>query len=372
IRAFFDLVIGMKDVISLGVGEPDFVTPWNVREAAVYSLGKGYTSYTSNAGLLELRDEIARFLSLHRGISNDPKSQILVTVGVSEGIDLAMRALLNPGDEVIIPEPAFVAYAPMVTLAGGTPVILDTWTVPGFKVTPAALEKAVTKRTKALLLNYPSNPTGTSYTRGELLGIAGVVKKHDLLMITDEVYDLLSYDLPHVATPSLPGMHERTLYLNGFSKGFAMTGFRLGYACGPAPLIAAMTKVHQYTLMCASITAQMAGIEALRHGLKDAKAMAREYDRRRRMFVKGLNEAGLECHMPGGAFYAFPSVRKTGVDGMTFARRLLETERVAVVPGTAFGKGGKDYVRMAYASSYDDLKEALVRMARFIKSLRNG
>jgi len=365
IRAFFDLVLAMDDVISLGVGEPDFVTPWHIRETAVFALEKGYTSYTSNSGLPELISQISAYIDKQYGVTYDTASEILVTVGVSEAMDLVMRAIINPGDEVIVPEPCYVSYAPTVKLAGGTAVTLDTWDAPGFKVTPNALRSLVTSRTRAVVLNYPANPTGTSYNRDELLALADVVKEHDILLISDEIYDHLSYDAPHVAMPSLPGMKERTVYLNGFSKAYAMTGFRLGYACGPAAVIAAMTKIHQYTILCAPIVSQMAAIEALKNGMDEVTQMAREYNRRRRLLVAGLNKCGLKCHMPRGAFYAFPSVASTGLDGMTFATRLLEEERVAVVPGSAFGGKGDAFVRMAYAASIKDIQEALARIERF-------
>jgi len=369
IRAFFDLVMAMVDVVSLGVGEPDFVTPWHIREMSVFALEKGYTSYTSNRGLPELLRAVAEFVETSYGLRYDPKAEILVTVGVSEAIDLAMRALLEPGDEVIVVEPCYVSYVPTVLLAGGTPVVVDSWDSPGFKLTPGALRAAITPRTRALLLNYPGNPTGASYTRDELLALATVVREHDLLVITDEVYDALSYDCPHTAFASLPDMRARTIYLNGFSKAFAMTGFRLGYACGPEPVIAAMTKIHQYTILCAPIVSQMAAVEALRNGLPDVREMVAEYKQRRQFFVKGLNQCGLTCHMPEGAFYAFPACAGTGLDAMTFATRLLEEERVAVVPGTAFGARGTHHLRMAYAASHENLACALERIAAFINRL---
>jgi aminotransferase len=367
IRAFFDLVLGMEDVISLGVGEPDFVTPWRVREQAIFAIEKGYTSYTSNKGLRELRAQIAAFVERQYGVGYDIEDEILVTVGVSEAMDLAMRAILNPGDEVIIHDPCYVSYAPTVTLAGGVPVLIDTWAAPGFKVTPAMLRAAITPRTRAVLLNYPANPTGASYTRAELAALAAVLIEHDLLLLSDEIYDALSYEAAHVAMPSLPGMRDRTIYFNGFSKGHAMTGFRLGYVCGPAPLVAAMTKIHQYTILCAPIVSQMAAIEALRHGMPDVFDMVGEYNQRRRFIVHALNEAGLDCHMPHGAFYVLPSVRRTGMDGMTFATQLLQEQRVAVVPGTAFGAAGTQHVRIAYAASLAKLKEAMARIACFIR-----
>lgn len=366
IRAFFDLVMSMDDVISLGVGEPDFVTPWRIREASIFAIEKGYTSYTSNRGMPELLREISAFLARTYDLHYDPFRHIIVTVGVSEGMDLAMRAIINPGDEIIVPEPAYVSYAPTVALAGGTPVALPTWDVPGFKITPEALEQRITPRTRAVVINYPANPTGTSYSRAELEDLAHVIRKHDLLLLSDEVYDQLSYDAPHVPIATLPGMYERTVYFNGFSKAYAMTGYRLGYACGPELIIAAMIKIHQYTMLCAPIMSQMAAIEALRNASADVREMVAEYNRRRRFIVHALNQAGLSCHLPEGAFYAFPSIAATGMDGTTFATRLLQEERVAVVPGRAFGPGGTQFVRLAYAASFSNLQEAARRIARFV------
>ncbi len=372
IRAFFDLVLGMKDVISLGVGEPDFVTPWNIREYALYALEQGYTSYTSNKGMPELRKDIVRFLQGRYGLEYDWDNEMLVTVGVSEAMDLAFRAVLNPGEKVLVHEPCFVAYAPLVTLAGGVPVPVGTAPGEGFKVTPKILEKAWGKGVKAMILNYPCNPTGTSYTRQELLAIAQFAKKRDLLVVSDEVYDELTYDFEHTPLATLPGMKERVIYLNGFSKAYAMTGFRLGWAAGPAPILAAMTKIHQYTIMCAPITSQMAGREAIRNGAKEVQAMKREYDRRRHFIVASLNEMGMHCHMPQGAFYAFPSIKELnlGMSSMDFAKDLLEKEKVALVPGNAFGSACADHIRISYASSYDNLREAVVRMKRYLERRR--
>ena len=369
IRAFFDLVLGMDDVISLGVGEPDFVTPWHICEAAIFALEKGRTSYTSNRGLKELLEQIAVYVKKERNINYNPENEILVTVGVSEAMDLVMRAILDRGDEVIIPEPCYVSYTPTVKLAGGEAVILPTWDLPGFKVTAESIEKRITPKTRAIVLNYPSNPTGASYNKKELEEIAAVVKKNDVLLISDEIYDHLSYDMTHVAMPSLNDMKERTIYLNGFSKGYAMTGFRIGYACGPEKIISAMTKIHQYTMLCAPILSQFAAIEALKNGLSEAKKMTKEYNRRRRMLVAGLNDCGLICHMPDGAFYAFASVKTTGMTGLDFATKLLRQENVAVVPGEAFGIGGENYIRLAYAASLSDIEEALRRIKRFIKKV---
>ena len=370
IRAFFDLVLGMKDVISLGVGEPDFVTPWNIREHAIYSLEQGYSSYTSNKGLAELRKDIVKFLKWRYELTYDWDEEMLITVGVSEGMDLAFRAILNPGEKVLVHEPCFVAYAPLVKLAGGVPVPLVTRAEEGFKVTPKNLEKAYEKGVKVMVLNYPCNPTGTSYTRQELLAIAKFAKKHDLLVISDEVYDELSYDFEHTPMASLPGMKERVIYLNGFSKAYAMTGFRLGWVAGPAQILAAMTKVHQYTIMCAPITSQMAAREAIRNGAKDVQLMKREYNRRRNFIVASLNELGMECHMPQGAFYAFPSIKPLGMSSLDFAKDLLEQEKVALVPGHAFGSACGDHVRISYASSYDNLREAVARMKRYLERRR--
>ena len=370
IRAFFDLVLGMKDVISLGVGEPDFITPWNIREHAIYALEQGYTSYTSNKGMAELRKDIVKFLDWRYGLAYDWDSEMLVTVGASEGMDLAFRAILNPGERVLVHEPCFVAYAPLVRLAGGEPVAVVTTEEEGFKVTPRKLEAALQKGTKAMILNYPCNPTGVSYTREELLGIAAFAKKHDLLVISDEIYDELTYDFEHTPLATLPGMKERVIYLNGFSKAYAMTGFRLGWVSGPQKILAAMTKIHQYTIMCAPITSQMAAREAIRNGMKDVQAMKREYNRRRNFIVASLNEAGLACHMPEGAFYAFPSIKGLGMSSMDFARDLLDKEKVALVPGNAFGSHCADHVRISYASSYDNLREAVVRIKRYLEARR--
>ena len=369
IRAFFDLVLGMKDVISLGVGEPDFVAPWHIREKAISSLEQGYTSYTSNKGMPELRRGIAQFLGDRYGLSYDPEEEILITVGVSEGLDLVMRALLNPGDKVLVPDPVYVSYQPVVELAGGEAVILKTNIQNSFKITPQELAEACRKEVKALMINYPCNPTGASYTKEELEALAKVIKKHDLLVVSDEIYDELTYDFDHTPLASLPGMKERVVYLNGFSKGYAMTGFRIGWACGPEKIIAAMTKIHQYTMLCASITGQIAAIEALKNGFKSVQMMKEEYKRRRRYIVNALNEAGLKCHMPQGAFYVFPSIEKTGKTAMEFAQDLLREEKVALVPGAAFGPSWGNHVRISYASSYENLKEAIARISRYLKSI---
>lgn len=367
IRAFFDLVLGMKDVISLGVGEPDFVTPWHVRERAIQSLESGFTSYTSNKGMVELRREITNSLKNKYGISYDPEEETLITVGVSEALDLAMRAILNPGDKILIPEPSYVAYGPVVELAGGKPIFLSTTLETQFKVTPAQIDKAVTRGVRGILLGYPSNPTGASYTKKELEALARVIKKHDLIVISDELYDELTYDFKHTPLATLPGMKDRVIYLNGFSKTYAMTGFRIGYVCGPQDLVGAMTKIHQYTILCASITGQMAAIEALKSGHKDIEMMKKEYHRRRDFMVEALNKIGLKCHNPQGAFYVFPSIQSTGESSMDFAKNLLKEQKVALVPGVAFGRCCKDHVRISYASSFENLQEAVKRIEKYLQ-----
>lgn len=369
IRRFFDVVAQMDDVISLGVGEPDFGTAWRVREAAIYGLERGRTTYTANHGLLELRQAVTASLRGRYGLAYDPAAEVLITVGVSEGLDLALRALLDPGDEVIVPQPWYVAYPPCVALAGGIPVPLPTRAEDGFVPRPEAVAALVGPRTRALLINYPNNPTGAAPTRDQLLGLAEVVERHDLVVISDEIYDRLSYEREHVAFASLPGMRQRTLLLNGFSKTYGMTGWRVGYAAGPAELVAAMTKIHQYTALCAGRSAQEAAIEALRVPEREVRAMVDDYDARRRLIVAGLNRIGLPCHLPAGAFYAFPSIAPTGLTATEFAERLLHEARVAVVPGDAFGEGGANHVRCAYACSIEQLDEALDRIDRFVSQL---
>jgi len=368
IRVFFDLVIGMKDVISLGVGEPDFVTPWNVREAGIYALEQGYTSYTSNKGMLELRQDISRYLKHRYGLDYDYEEEILVTVGVSEAVDLALRTIVDQGDKVLIPEPYYVSYGPNVTLCGGKPVFIKTYPENGFKITARDIDKHCDKKTKAIILNYPNNPTGASYKKNELRQIAKSVLKHNLIMIADEIYCDLTYDFDHTPFPGLPRMKDRTVYLNGFSKAFAMTGWRIGYACAPKEIIYSMTKIHQYTMMCVPIVSQIAAREALKNGERSVQGMKREYKRRREFVISELNDMGLSCHKPEGAFYAFPSINGTGLKSMEFAKRLLETERVAVIPGTAFGREG--YLRISYASSMENLKEAFSRMRRFLSKVK--
>ena len=370
IRVFFDLVLGMKDVISLGVGEPDFVTPWNIREAAIFGLEEGYTSYTSNKGMAELRQEISRYLKHTYGLDYDPEDEILVTVGVSEGVDLALRAIVEPGTKVLIPEPCYVSYGPNVTLCGGTPVFMETHPENGYRISAKDIDRRVDAKTKVLFINYPANPTGASYTRTDLRKIAEAAARHNLTVITDEIYGDLTYDYDHTAFPGIAGMKERTVYLNGFSKAFAMTGWRIGYACGPREAIAAMTKIHQYTMMCVPIISQIAAREALKNSERSVQEMKREYRRRREFIVTRLNEIGLSCHRPEGAFYAFPSIKKFGLSSLDFSKELLRREKVAVVPGTAFGPCGEGFLRLSYASHMDKLKEAMERMERFLKTLK--
>ena len=369
IRRFFDLVAEMDDVISLGVGEPDFVTPWPIREAAIRSLEAGVTNYTSNYGLLELRQEIAKKTIERTGATYDPAREILVTVGVSEALDTAFRALLDPGDEVLVPEPCYVSYVPCVHFAGGRAVAVPTRAATGFRVQADEMESRITPRTKAVLLSFPSNPTGATMDREGLQALVDIARKHDLYILSDEIYDRLAYDAPHISVASLPGARERTILLNGFSKAYAMTGWRIGYACAPAPVIEMMMKIHQYTMLCAPITAQIAAIEALRHAEADTREMAADYDRRRRLFVGGLNALGLDCPLPGGAFYAFPSVARTGLSAEVFAERLLREQRVLVVPGPVFGEGGVGHVRCCYATATEKLEEALRRIAALLATL---
>ncbi len=369
IRKFFDLVAEMDDVISLGVGEPDFVTPWHIREACIYSLEKGFTSYTSNFGLLELRELISKSIRNDYNVDYNPRSEILVTTGVSEAADLAFRAIINPGDEVIIPEPCYVSYKPSVFLAGGEPVAVPTYQENEFRVTADQIEKSITKKTKALVLSYPNNPTGAVMRKNDLEEIANVVNENDLVVISDEVYGKLTYEGNHTCLSSVSGMRERSIILNGFSKSHAMTGLRLGYATGSEELIGAMTKIHQYAMLCAPITAQMGAIEALKNGDGEMKKMVREYDRRRRLIVSGLNRLGLDCFEPKGAFYAFPSIKSTGMTSEEFAGRLLKEQKVAVVPGDVFGECGAGYLRCSYATSREELVEALARIEAFIEKL---
>ncbi len=369
IRKFFDIAAQMDDVISLGVGEPDFVTPWPIREACVYGLEQGYTSYTANRGLMELRQEIAAMYATRYHVDYTPETDILVTVGVSEAMDLALRAILEPGDEVLIPEPCYVSYAACTTLAGGVAVPVPAKRENEFRITPEELEEHVTDRTKVLLIGYPNNPTGAIMTRADLEKIADFAEKYDLIVISDEIYGALTYGgEEHVCFAALPRMQERTILLNGFSKAYAMTGWRIGYALGNPTILAAMTKIHQYTMLCAPITAQMGAMEALRHGEKARKKMLSEYDRRRRLIYDGFTKMGLDCFEPKGAFYIFPDITSTGYTSDEFAEALLQAEHVALVPGTAFGACGEGHVRCSYATSIDQISEALARIENFIKN----
>ena len=370
IRKFFDVVSEMPDAISLGVGEPDFDTPWHVREEGIYSLERGRTFYTSNAGLMELRTAISRYLYKKLDLHYDPKTEIVVTVGGSEGIDLALRAMLNPGDEVILPEPAYVSYAPCVTLAGGNTVTINLQEKNRFKLTAEELLDAITDRTKILILSYPNNPTGAIMTREDLEPIARIVQEKDIFVISDEIYSELTYGKNHVSIASLPGMQERTVVINGFSKAFAMTGWRLGYAAGPELIMEQMIKIHQFAIMAAPTTSQYAGVEALANGEDDVQEMRTSYNQRRRFVLDQFKQMGLQCFEPEGAFYMFPSISEFGMSSDEFATRFLEEEKVAVVPGTAFGECGEGFLRVSYAYSLEELKEALGRMAEFVRRLR--
>ena len=370
IRDFFELVIGREDVISLGVGEPDFETPWNIREAAIYSLEKGKTSYTSNLGLETLRNSISRYVSDFFRVDYDAKTEVLVTVGVSEAMDLALRALCNPGDEVIYHEPCYVSYSPSISMAHAQPVVVETKKEHGFAVQADDIRKAITPKSKVLILNYPTNPTGAIATPEELAEIAKVAVEHDLIVLADEIYSELTYEGdPGLSIIQMPGMRERTILLHGFSKAFAMTGFRMGYACAPPALIDAMMKIHQYGMLCAPITSQYAAIEALENGSEAVNNMKADYERRRNYMVKRLNEMGLDCHSPGGAFYVFPDITRYGLSSHEFAVRLLEEEDVAAVPGTAFGECGEGFLRCCYATAFDKLEIAMDRMERFVGRL---
>lgn len=371
IRDFFELVNTMDDVISLGIGEPDFVTPWTIRESSIYSMERGHTSYTSNLGLLSLRKAICKYVAENYRAEYDPVRECIVTVGVSEALDLVIRAITNPGDEIIYNEPCYVSYCSEIKMAHGVPVPVATYEKNNFALDPADLEKAITPKTKAILLNFPCNPTGATLNMDQLEKIAEIALKHDLLVLTDLIYSELTYSgniLPAIS--SLPGMKERTVFLHGFSKAFAMTGFRVGYACGPFEIIDAMMKIHQYSMLCAPINAQEAAEEALCDGKRDMEAMRREYMNRRNVIVKGFNRMGLPCFMPEGAFYAFPNITSTGLSSTEFAKRLLMEHRVAVVPGCAFGKSGEGYVRCSYATSMEGIREALKRMEAFMKDLK--
>lgn len=367
IRAFFDLSAGNQDIISLGVGEPDFVTPEHIRKACIEALNKGVTGYTSNAGLPELREEIAGYLQKNFNLRYDPMSEVLVTVGSSEALDLALRAFTAPGDEILLPTPNYIAYSPIASLNGGKVVEVEVKAENGFKLSADSLRQAITPRSKLLMLNYPNNPTGAVMTYEDWQPIADIVKEHDLLVISDEVYAELTYDRKHVSIASLPEMQDRTILLSGFSKAFAMTGWRIGYACGHHELLAAMLKIHQYTAMCAPVLGQIAALESLRHGLDAMNEMRESYRQRRELLVDGFRSIGIPCHVPEGAFYAFPSIAHTGLDSETFALQLLKEAGVATVPGHVFGAGGEGHIRCSYSVSTDNLLQALERMESFMK-----
>jgi aminotransferase len=369
IRRFFDLAASMEGVISLGVGEPDFVTPWRVREACISALERGYTAYTSNAGLLELRKEIHKYLEERFSVSYHPETEILVTVGASEAIDIALRAILNPGDEVLVVEPCYVSYEPVIRLAGGVPVFLPTRAENQFKLTAEELEASITARTKAIIFCYPNNPTGSTMTAEEWRKLLPIIDKHDLLVLSDEIYAELTYDGRHESIAALPGMKDRTILISGFSKAFAMTGWRLGYVCAPPDLLAGMLKIHQYTMLCAPVMAQMAALEALRHGRSEVDRMVESYKQRRNYVVHEFQQMNLSCHEPAGAFYAFPSIKSTGLTASAFAERLLMEEKVAVVPGDVFGNSGQGHIRCSYAASLEQLQKALERIHRFVQRL---
>lgn len=371
IRKFFDLVSEMKDAISLGVGEPDFDTPWRIREEGIFSLERGRTFYTSNAGLKELKVEISKYLNRKIDVEYNPDHEVIVTVGGSEGIDIAFRSMLDPGDEVLIPQPSYVSYLPCAILADAVPVIIELQHENEFKLTAEEVEAAITPKTKILVLPFPNNPTGSIMTKEDLEAIADVVKKHDLFVLSDEIYSELSYQGGHVSIASLPGMKERTIVINGFSKGFAMTGWRLGYACGPAAIIEQMLKIHQYAIMCAPTNSQYAAIEGLRNCDEEVKQMREAYNQRRRFLVHEFRRMKLECFEPFGAFYIFPNIKEFKMTSEEFAERFLKEEKVAVVPGTAFGACGEGFLRISYAYSLEDLKEAVTRLGRFIDRLRN-
>ncbi|SDN70282.1 aminotransferase [Acetanaerobacterium elongatum] len=369
IRKFFDIANEMDNVISLGVGEPDFQTPWTIRDAAILSLERGQTRYTSNWGLMELRKEIANYLKRRFDISYDPKNEIVVTVGGSEGIDICIRALLNEGDEVLIPEPCFVCYDPIVSLCGGVPVPVPTKAEDNFRLTPEALKARITPKTKLLILPYPNNPTGAVMRREHLEAIAEVIRGTDIMVLSDEIYSELTYSSSHVSIASLEGMWERTIVINGFSKSYSMTGWRLGYACGPEPILHQMIKIHQFAIMCAPSTSQYAAIEALRHCDPQIRMMVEDYDMRRRLTADGFNRIGLSCFEPEGAFYVFPCIKSTGLSSEEFCEKLLFSKRVAVVPGNAFGASGEGYIRVSYSYSVEHIIEAIKRIEEFINTL---
>lgn len=371
IRKFFDIVSEMPEAISLGVGEPDFDTPWHVRDEGIYSLERGRTFYTSNSGLMELRTEICRYTKSHYGVSYDPSSEVLITVGGSEAIDIGLRAMLEEGEEVIIPEPSYVSYLPCTIMAGGVPVELSLKEENEFRLTEEELREAITPKTKILILPFPNNPTGAIMERKDLEGIAKLCTEHDIFVISDEIYAALTYKDDHVSIASLPGMKERTIMINGFSKAYAMTGWRLGYACGPKNILQQMTKIHQYCIMCAPTTSQYAAVEALRHGDRDVEDMRQAYNERRRFLLHEFRRMGLKCFEPYGAFYVFPSIKEFGMSSDEFCTELLKAKKVAVVPGTAFGECGEGFVRISYAYSIENLKEAIGRIEDYITELRN-
>lgn len=370
IRKFFDIVHEMKDAISLGVGEPDFDTPWHIRDEGIYSLEKGKTIYTSNSGLLQLRQEISKYLERKYNVSYDPTTEMLITVGGSEGIDVGLRAMLNPGDEVLIPQPSYVSYEPCTIIAGGKPVIIELKAENEFRLTEKELRDAITDKTRVLILPFPNNPTGAIMEESDLVAIAKVCVEKDIFVMSDEIYAELTYKGKHVSIASLPGMKERTILINGFSKAYAMTGWRLGYACGPKEVISQMTKVHQFCIMCAPTTSQYAAIEAIKNGDDDIAKMRDAYDQRRRFLLDAFKKMGLECFEPYGAFYVFPCIKEFGMTSDEFATRFLEEEKVAAVPGTAFGDCGEGFLRISYAYSLDHLKIAMERLARFVEKLR--
>jgi aminotransferase len=370
IRKFFDIVNEMDDVISLGVGEPDFVTPWNVREAGIYSLEKGHTHYSSNAGFIELREEISKYLNRKFNLTYNPQDEIIVTVGGSEGIDIALRALVGPGDEVIIPEPSFVAYKGCTAFTGATPKVINLKAENDFKLTAKELEEAITEKTKVVIIPFPNNPTGAIMTKEELRPLVDLLKEKEIIIISDEIYAELSYDEPHTSIASFPEVKDQTLVINGFSKSYAMTGWRLGYVCGNSILINQMKKIHQYSIMCSPTTAQYAAIEALKNGDESVSKMVKEYNRRRRVLVDGFRKLGLDCFEPLGAFYVFPSIKTTGMTSDEFCEDLLKNEKVLTVPGNAFGECGEGYIRACYASSMENIVEALKRIERYLDGLK--
>ncbi len=370
IRKFFDIVSEMKDAISLGVGEPDFDTPWHIRDEGIYALERGKTFYTSNSGLKELREEICKYQRRHQGIEYNPLNEVIVTVGGSEAIDIGLRAMINPGDEVIIPQPSYVSYEPCAVLAGAKPVIIDLKAENEFRLTAEELQNAITDKTKVLILPFPNNPTGAIMERDDLEKIAKVIIENDIYVMSDEIYGALTYKGEHVSIASLDGMKERTILIDGFSKAYAMTGWRLGYACGPSEIIKQMTKIHQFAIMCAPTTSQYAAVEALKNGDEDVKMMRQSYNQRRRFLINAFKEMGLDCFEPFGAFYVFPCIKEFGMTSEEFATRFLEEEKVAAVPGTAFGDSGEGYLRISYAYSLEKLKVAMERLKRFVDKLR--